>query len=370
MPPIHPVADVSQPQSAVASLLARLSEITPKIVCSAPDQTDAGRWIERSLGGRVFQIAQPVSFTPYASAVPCPARCRFCSELLIEKNCGKPAAALRPGENYANALDSALSQLIDLPLSYSLSGLETTADPTWMTQLLGVLQQHARRSPVLARTLCTNAAGLADPTHGEDLIRELIAFGFNWIEVSRQHFDEAWNQAIMRFHPNVTVRHQQPFERVLGLLAEKVPVKLVCVVQRYGIGTPEDLTQYLDWAIEQGVGSVVFREFSKFDERYAYNITAHYIAAARLPLGEFLERCLTWAPFSDRFEFERTTEGYYFWNLTGRYRGLEVVFEASDYSLMHKQHDSGRVYKMVFHANGNLCAGWNPQRHVLLQTGS
>lgn len=35
---------------------------------------------------------------------------------------------------------------------------------------------------------------------------------------------------------------------------------------------------------------------------------------------------------------------------------------------MHAQHGSGDVYKLVFHANGNLCADWNPERHVLFAT--
>lgn len=370
MNPIHPFPDEAMSRPAAAAILSRLPGIVPKLIHRAPDPMDSSRWKERVFEARKFQIAQPVTFTPYASAVPCPARCRFCSEMLIEKSSGKPACAFRPGKGYAKALDSALAQLIGLPLSYSLSGLETTADPVWMTEMLEVLQHHAQRSPVLERTLCTNAAGLAHPGYGEDLIHHLIAFGFDWIEVSRHHFDETRNHAIMRFHPNVAVRQQQQFETALARMVADVPVKLVCVVQHYGVESVEGVMQYLDWAIEQGVDSVIFREFSKFDERYIDNITARYIATTRMPVDALLELCLNRAPFSRDFEIERVTEGYYFWNLLGRYRGVEVVFEASDYTLMHRQHDSGRVYKLVFHANGNLCADWNPQRHVLFSAGS
>jgi hypothetical protein len=35
---------------------------------------------------------------------------------------------------------------------------------------------------------------------------------------------------------------------------------------------------------------------------------------------------------------------------------------------MHARHASGRIYKLVFHANGRLCGGWNPEQHVLLET--
>ncbi|MFX7620792.1 hypothetical protein ABTJ52_20545, partial [Acinetobacter baumannii] len=88
-----------------------------------PDQDDARRWRRWEIGGRTVQIAQPVTFTPYASAQPCSARCRFCSETLDEG--GPHAAALRPGPQYGAQLRQALAALRGLPLSWSLSGLET-----------------------------------------------------------------------------------------------------------------------------------------------------------------------------------------------------------------------------------------------------
>jgi hypothetical protein len=32
---------------------------------------------------------------------------------------------------------------------------------------------------------------------------------------------------------------------------------------------------------------------------------------------------------------------------------------------MHVQHASDRVYKLVYFANGELCAGWQPGQQVL-----
>ncbi|MGH8080716.1 MAG: hypothetical protein ACREP7_09080, partial [Lysobacter sp.] len=45
--------------------------------------------------------------------------------------------------------------------------------------------------------------------------------------------------------------------------------------------------------------------------------------------------------------------------------GLNIVFESSDYGAMHRRHASGDIYKLVFHADGRLCAGWQPDRDVL-----
>ena len=48
--------------------------------------------------------------------------------------------------------------------------------------------------------------------------------------------------------------------------------------------------------------------------------------------------------------------------------GLDVTFETSDYGEMKRRHASGVVCKLVYHANGNLCGDWDPEREVLLST--
>jgi YD repeat-containing protein len=48
--------------------------------------------------------------------------------------------------------------------------------------------------------------------------------------------------------------------------------------------------------------------------------------------------------------------------------GVGVTFETSDYREMKRRHASGVVYKLIYHANGNLCGDWDPDREVLLST--
>ncbi|MYN01027.1 hypothetical protein GTP41_02840 [Pseudoduganella sp. DS3] len=349
-----------------APVLAALSKSVPTVAFRAPDPADDERWRRHNIGGRVHRIAQPVTFTPYASAQPCSARCRFCSETLLETGGGRPSSALRPGPGYFAALERALEQLRGLPLSYSLSGLETTDDAAWMGAMLDILAQHAALSPVLNRVLYTNGAGLAVTQQGEALTERLAGFGLDWLELSRHHFDAATNQSIMRFRPGVQVQYQQAFSAMVRRLAGRLNVKLVCIIQDGGVAQAEAVLRYLEWAHALGVRSVIFREFSKLDESYKDNVTARYIGKARISMDGLLAQCLATAEFADSFVFEQVTEGYYFWNLIGRLRDMQVTFEASDYSQMHRQHGSGDVYKLVFHANGNLCADWNPERHVLL----
>ena len=367
--PIRALSSDVATSLVAAPVLAALPVAVPTVAMRAPDPLDASRWHNHAIGGRSYRIAQPVTFTPYASAMPCSARCRFCSETLVEQGSKRPASGLRPSGAYFSQLREALQQLEGLPLSYSLSGLETTDDPDWLYRMLDVLEGHAAVSPVQGRVLYSNGAGLAHPAHGQALLERLARFGVDWVELSRHHADAAVNQSIMRFRPGVHVQRQAAFTGMLRSLSERLPVKLVCIVQECGVASPQDLLHYLAWARDLGVRAVIFREFSQLDERYRDNVTARYIASTRVAMAGLLEGCLALPDFLDRFTCEQVTEGYYFWNLVGRYGDMRVTFEASDYARMHRQHQSGDVYKLVFHANGKLCAGWNPDQNVLFEAG-
>ncbi|KAF1045479.1 MAG: hypothetical protein GAK35_01350 [Herbaspirillum frisingense] len=310
-------------------------------------------------------VAQPVTFTPYASSRPCSARCRFCSETLADG--GAHAAGLRPRADYFDRLRAALAALRGLPLSYSLSGLETTDDAAWMLAMLDALQEHAGRSPVENSVLYSNGAGFAGSVGGR-LIERLHGFGLDWIELSRHHFAAGANQAIMRFRDGQTIAAQACFEDTLAQLSRQLVVKLVCIVQQGGVADLASLKAYLDWAAQQGVGAVILREFSQLGPTYRDNVTARYIASARVAMDDLLAACLADPEFTAHSRLRHATSGYYFWNVVLDFRGMEITFEASDYTRMHHRHDSGRVYKLVFHANGNLCSGWDPRRNVLLGT--
>jgi hypothetical protein len=368
--PVREYSTTDLPQLQSADLLRRLRITVQTIAHRAPSPADESRWVQHSIGGISHRIAQPVTFTPYAAAQPCSARCRFCSENLRDTRGARSSSALRPRQDYFTNLALALRELEGLPIGYSLSGLETTDDPHWMERMLDTLQQHASRSTVTERVLYTNGAGFADPVRRESTLTRFIGFDLDWSEVSRHHFDEHANQAIMRFRDGIAAREQDLFERSMRTLAARIPVKLVCIVQRTGIADADLVMRYLDWARELGVAAVIFREFSQLSDAYVMNNTARYVSQSRVPMIGLVQQVLDHATLGRGLAFHRATEGYYFWNLISHYREMDVTFEASDYARMHAMHDSGRIYKLVFHTNGNLCAGWNPERQVLLQPKS
>jgi hypothetical protein len=348
------------------TFLTQLAPNIPRTILRAPDVHDVSRWIQHRIDGQLHAIAQPITFTPYAAVKPCSARCLFCSENLRRIDTDFAASRLRPGENYFRHLKEVLKQLRGLPMAYSLSGLEMTDDAEWMSDLLDALSRHAAHSPIQERVLYSNAAGLAVNGGQPDLIRKIIDFDMSWIEVSRHHFDEQKNQAIMRFRDGMDVRHQEVFERSIRQLSGNVPVKLVCIVQHGGIDSAEAIDAYIRWAATLGVRTVIFRQLSALDASYKSNATSRYINRHQLSIQDLLKSYAS-QKTATPIEWLRSTDGYYFWNIAGHIKNTEIIFEAADYGQMHRFHDSGRIYKLVIHANGNLCAGWDPEQHVLLR---
>lgn len=348
------------------SVLARLRAMPLSLVRRLPPQEDATRWRRHRIGGREYRVAQPITFTPYAAAQPCSARCRFCSENLRSDDGSAAASLQRPQHDYFEALRGALRQLRGLPLSYPLSGLETTDDRDWCLRMLHTLEEAAREGvPVEQRVLYSNGAGFAEPG-GEALIRALVEFRLSWLELSRHHHDEARNRAIMRFRPRYAIDANPVFEAVARALSARLPLRLVCIVQRDGVADAQAVAAYLRWAAGLGAETVIFREFSRLDARYRDNATRRYIDDGRIPIEPLIAACLDDSRLRAELTPTAMTEGYYFWNLRLRHRsGLEVVFEASDYAAMHQRHATGDLYKLVFHGNGRLCAGWSPEHDVL-----
>jgi hypothetical protein len=363
---IHTIAEL--PLSSGSSLFNTLYRASPQLVRRAPQHDDTARWYQHSINSIAYRFAQPITLTPYASANACSARCHFCSETLRPKHGGVAAAALRPQENYFEDLSAALHALGELPISFSLSGLEATDNAAWFLRLLSTLidaEKHGLR--VQERVLYSNGAGFAHQDSSK-LLASLKAFKLSWLELSRHHFSEEKNQAIMRFREHETIANNAVFEKVANTISNNFPLKMVCIIQRDGIDTAEKLQLYLKWAISCGASSVIFRELSKFDDYYRVTRSQQYIEKARVSLEDLLSECIKAQLWLDDMHITHMTEGYYFWNVKFQHRdGVDVVFESSDYTAMHKKHQSGDIYKLVYFANGQLCAGWEPNRDILWQ---
>lgn len=325
------------------------------------------RLVEHRFDGRLWPVAQPVTFTPFASARACSARCVFCSETLWHKDSRILSASLRPGPGYFEGLGAVLDALRGLPLGISLSGLEATDDADWLCRVLDMIDARSGTAGGLVleeKVLYSNGAGLARETTGARLLPRLREFGLTRVEASRHHHTQAGNDAVMRFRPGKPIRALEVFERTVGDILGHVPVRLVCVVQKGGVEDFSQVAAYLEWARGLGARDVVFREFSRLHDLYRPGASQRAIEGRRIPVSALRDAALQWG----EFEAVERTEGYYYWNERFLWKGeILATFEASDYELMKARHGSGVVHKLIYHANGNLCGDWDPEKTVLMR---
>lgn len=319
--------------------------------------------IELEAFGGMRRFAQPLSFTPFASASPCSARCVFCSETLPHRDRTGMTAGLRPGSAYLTGLGVVLQALRTLPKALSLSGLEATDRPDWLLPVLALLQ--ADRSAGGAWTdgvLYSNGNGLATAAGRECLLPALLAAGVQRIEWSRHHPDEAANQAIMRFRPGLPIAGRQVFEDAVRACNAVLPVVLSCVAQHGGVATMADLEDYVALARCLGLRRVIVRELSRLGDLYQESASVQTVRRVRVPLEDLREPVLA----SGRWFPVEVCQGYYYESTT--YVGPDgflLTLETSDYVLMKQQHAAATIRKLVYHANGNLTADWDPATHIL-----
>ncbi len=217
-----------------SALHADLKSWVPEIALRRP-ATDE-RWVSHRVAGVEYLFAQPITFTPFASAQPCSARCFFCSETLRTKETRTLAASLRPGPNYFAELAAAMRELIGLPLSFSLSGLESTDDASWFLSVIQELDAFEEAGGIVQeRVLYTNGAGLCGETTGSLLLPRLQGFRLTRAELSRHHYNETTNQEIMRFRLRRPIVDNPIFEKTVRASLGHFPVRLVCIIQRGGI---------------------------------------------------------------------------------------------------------------------------------------
>ena len=316
---------------------------------------------EFQINSNIVKVALPVTFTPYASSRACSARCRFCSENLILKKPGTIGQSLRPPEGYHDQLLETLLTLKQIPMGISLSGLEISDDPLWLLKTIDVLMNWEELGGAWTeRAAYTNGSGFAT----EDcykLIDALSRLKIDRLEVSRHHFLEDINQKLMRFKDSYKIKAGTVFEKTLKRLIDSgLPITLICILQKKGVNSLSEIEEYLSWSRNLGVRKVIFRELCELPEIYRGNSTLEFIKSQRVKIKNYVENWL-----SKEIKFSHFVNGYYFWNAVFLYKGQEVVFERSDYSLMKEMHSSDTIYKFVYFANGNLSNDWDPDKVVL-----
>lgn len=94
-------------------------------------------------------------------------------------------------------------------------------------------------------------AGAAEPERSA-WIGDLVAAGLGVLAISRHHWDEATSAALMGLETHT--------ERVLEVAAGRLTTRLICVLQRGGVGSVADIDAYVHNAAARGVREICFKE--------------------------------------------------------------------------------------------------------------
>lgn len=296
----------------------------------------------------------------------CNADCAFCIAHLRYLNDGnvylKPE--IEEDQRYYERLEQILMATAHLRPSVSITGGEPSVNRKLPT-ILNILARHNVRK----RTITTNGTGLFHRTsNGSTVLEALADYQLEHLNISRAHDDTTRNAQIM-----VMQEHLMPEGRLQEIIQEAhrhgIKARLSCALLKHGISTVDDIMRYTDWAVGLGVDNVIFRQLMQFDEQRVQPgripIYCKEQAIALEPIWDFFDQ-------HPAFELYHQVLGYYYYVEVRRYRGINVVSESADLRMINPQlsryaQEFGKptAFEMVYHPNGNLCAGWNEHEQVM-----
>jgi wyosine [tRNA(Phe)-imidazoG37] synthetase (radical SAM superfamily) len=200
-----------------------------------------------------YAALKPRTFSALPIALACQAKCRFCFS--------ESSASL---EQRAKLADVALAERWMRPAA--AAGAERFVitgggEPGLLTHesMLDLMAAGARYFPKVV--LITNAVHLAKRATEQRsaMLSNYAAAGLSVLAISRHHDDPAHNAEIMGL--DTGTEHVLETIRVLrDSCAISFRLRLICVLQKGGIETREDIARFLAWAEAQGADEVCFKE--------------------------------------------------------------------------------------------------------------
>lgn len=290
-----------------------------------------------------------ISFTPYIYN-SCSASCKFCSEKLVRN--GMAMICEEVAADYTKRLMDILAGLKDQEVFLSISGKEPSESCVFLENIMNCVGCFEEKGgKITEKVMYSNLSGFVQ--NMPKLEKILKSGKVTRIECSRHHYDEEINQSIMCFQESA-IKQNKVLADIIRKLRSFIPVKMVCVLQKSGISSLEEVKKYIEFAGEMGISDLVFRELAMFDNSVEKGSTADYIMENRIELMDILTEL---AP--EAFELVRIVEGYYYFSFQYRYQNKNVSFEMSDYEEMKRKHEGTKRYKLIYYPNGKLCTDWN-----------
>ncbi|MBO4878191.1 MAG: radical SAM protein [Ruminococcus sp.] len=284
----------------------------------------------------------------------CNADCRFCIEQIKTENNGRinKVGKIEDKETYLRRLDFIAGKIRPYNPSISITGGEPLLSPCFR-EAMRILAKYKFRKIVIT----TNGTNIDRYTD------DIIAAGISHVNFSRPSYDMDVCQKIMRFreqHPSIDTL----ISAIAKLEENGVRTRFNCIVSREGIGTLPEMKKYLSFVRSAGCRHVVFRELMSFNENESKNAEKMaYAAENRVLMNDLwaeMDGDKNFIPFSN-------IRGHYYYIEIYKYHDMTVVSERANLKYLEKyrRENLHYIYEMVFHPNGNLCAGWNETEDIL-----
>lgn len=299
-------------------------------------------------------------------ASECNADCAFCIAHLRYLNEGlkyvKPD--IKNPEVYYKRLDDILNMVKNINPSLSITGGEPTINKK-LPQILEILMKHNVRK----RTITSNGTGLFNKAKNDKTIIDLLGdYKLEHLNISRAHFDSKENAKIM-----VMKESLMPDGKLEEIIQEakrqNMKVRLSCALLKNGISDPKDVMKYIEWGLKIGADNVIFRQLMQFEyDKVEKGRIPDYCKEEEIDLNPL------WNYFDSVSDFELYHQvlGYYYYVEVRNYKGINVVSESADLRQINPQLDKfekmyGKktAFELVYHPNGNLCAGWNENEKII-----
>ena len=239
----------------------------------------------------------------------------------------------------------------ELNTSISITGGEPTANSRFI-ELTNLIDEYKFRKTVVT-------------TNGSYLIRDNFKvldsiLNFNHLNISKAHFDESKNRAVMRYKTDDYFSNEDLISVVNHIKEKqsKLRVRLSCVLIKSTIKSKEDIQEYANFYSDY-VDNIVFRELMKSDEienqdkKDFYNTNSVDIT----PILEEIEK-------DNEFELINETHGYYYDVKVYKYHEMILCFEQADLRNM-KNRKEDEIYEFVLHESGRLRGSWNDNEAYL-----
>lgn len=307
-----------------------------------------------TFSGKSYDVYNNVNLSIFVDKY-CNYKCPFCvaDQRQVDRSCSLNI------KEYLSRLQYILEYIKPLNPTISLTGGEPTKSEL-LIPIIELLDNYNFKR----RTITTNGSGLLDKCDNDLLIDRLIDANFNYINISRLHYDENINRELVI--PTKDYLSNNELEYVLSKYKHgngyNSRIRLSAVLLKNGINSAKEISNYIKYFSRFGQDSFIFRQLMLPDQ-FVIDNKKDYTRDNFVALSDIYKE------FGEDFELYKEIYGYYYTVKIFNNKGNNIATEYADLAVSYSENETHKdlIYEMVFHPNGNLTKNWQENKNILLK---